>query len=73
MMDDDWITDDYEFELWQDGCPVAKASAKNRDAALCEIGHYAMVYSQDGPVSVYEVKRTKVGYRAAAAMAKETE
>lgn len=37
------------FRLIQDGIPVAWAEGSN---ALGEIKHYALVYSQDGPVRI---------------------
>lgn len=45
-----------EFELVQDGIPVATAIGKREDAWQ-EIQHYASVYSQAGPVEIYEVIR----------------
>lgn len=50
---------DSEFELWQDDCWMAGTSGPREDA-LRDILHYAMVYGQDGPVKVYEVKRTLI-------------
>lgn len=50
---------DAEFELVQDGVPVASASGK-RESAWPEICHYAAVYGQDGPVEIYEVIRRRV-------------
>ena len=50
---------DSEFVLLQDDCWVAGASGPRQDA-LREILHYATVYGQDGPVKVYEVKRTLI-------------
>jgi len=50
----------HEFELWQDGIPVAMTNAESRDDALREIKHYAAVYGQDGPVEVFEITRAKV-------------
>ena len=44
----------YEFELWQDGIMVASVVSKDREAAYRDIKHYAMVYSQDGPVEIKE-------------------
>ena len=42
----------FEYELWQGGEAVAWVSANTQEAALREITHYAMVYSQDGPVQI---------------------
>lgn len=44
------------FELWQDGCVVASVEAYDRDLAEREIEHYALIYSQDGPVEIKERK-----------------
>lgn len=55
------MNDDYEFEVWQDGIPVATAASTDRAAALREAMHYAAVYGQDGPVKVAEVKRVWLG------------
>ena len=44
----------FEAELWQDGMMVAGASGPTKEVVEREINHYAMVYSQDGPV---EIKR----------------
>lgn len=55
------IADDYTFEVWQEGLPVAEASARNRADALREAHHYAAMYGQDGPVEIYEVRRKKLG------------
>lgn len=48
-----------EFELIQDGIPVAGASGKREDAWR-EIQHYAAQYSEDGPVEIYEVIRRRI-------------
>lgn len=42
----------HEFEVWQDGIMVASAVCDDRGRALAEIMHYAMIYSQDGPVEI---------------------
>lgn len=44
------------YEVWQDGMCVAGASG---DGALDEAHHYAMMYGQDGPVTVYRVTTTR--------------
>ena len=54
------MTDGFEFEVWQDGAPVASAHSVIRDDALREAQHYAMMYSQDGATTIYEVHRTVV-------------
>ena len=51
---------DFEFEIWQDDIPIATTAADNRDDALREASHYMMMYGQDGPVELYEVKRERV-------------
>lgn len=43
---------EYEFEILQDGMVVASGSCANRDRAIAEAHHYAMMYGQDGPVEV---------------------
>jgi hypothetical protein len=47
----------HRFQLWQDGIMVAAVDCASREYALKEIGHYAAVYGQDGPVNIVEVKR----------------
>jgi hypothetical protein len=42
-------TYEIEYELWQGDAMVASSNDKK------EIEHYAAVYSQDGPVVIYEV------------------
>lgn len=44
-----------ELEIWQDGMCVAGVSSADRLAAFSEAAHYTMVYSQDGPVELFEV------------------
>lgn len=51
--------DTAEFEIWQDDMPVASASGP-RDLAEREARHYAVMYGQDGPVTIYEVTRKEV-------------
>lgn len=43
---------EYSFELEQDGIVVASVSGSDLEAVRREIWHYAMVYGQDGPVSI---------------------
>ena len=45
---DDW----FEFEVVQNGQVVAGVGGPNREAALKEAMHYAMVYGQDGPCEI---------------------
>lgn len=49
------------LELEQDGQIVAAVEGP-KDDAIREIRHYAMVYGQDGPVTI-KVKRGKVDLR----------
>ena len=50
----------WSFLVEQDGMVVASGDAPTEDGAKREAGHYAMMYSQDGPVkvSVKEVQGT---------------
>lgn len=43
---------EYEYEVWQDGALQAGGSALDYASAKSEASHYAMMYSQDGPVEV---------------------
>ena len=47
----------FVFEVWQDGGKVAAVDGPDRYKAMAEIGHYAMMYGQDGPVKVFERDR----------------
>ena len=38
--------------LLQDGVIVAQVTAPDKRRMLAELGHYAAVYSQDGPVAM---------------------
>jgi len=42
----------YTYKLEQDGLIVAEVSANTKAQADKEITHYAMMYSQDGPVRI---------------------
>jgi hypothetical protein len=42
----------YWFYVYQDGLCVAKGDAPTRKDAEREAQHYAMMYGQDGPVTV---------------------
>jgi len=48
---------EYEFEVWQGDGPIAFTTSADRAKALREAKHYALVYSQDGPVKIAEVSR----------------
>lgn len=39
-------------ELWQDGILVASVDAPTIGEAEKEIQHYALMYSEDGPVTI---------------------
>ena len=54
------ITGEYEFEVWQDGIPVAEVYSSNLDDALRDIFHYAAMYGQDGPVKIMQVQRREI-------------
>ena len=54
------MDDDYYFEVWQGDQPIAETCATDRERALREALHYAAMYGQDGPVKLYEVKRTEI-------------
>ena len=45
----------YQYGLFQDGLMVAAVDAPDKQRALAEINHYAMMYGQDGPVEIREV------------------
>ncbi len=53
------MSDDLSFEVWQDEQPVAWCEGP-ADAAWREAQHYAAMYGQDGPVTIYQVIRTPV-------------
>lgn len=47
----------YRYDLIQDGMIVASVIAPTKKQGEKEIGHYAFMYQQDGPV---EIKRPKI-------------
>ena len=49
----------YEFEIECDEMWVASANSDDREEAFKEALNYAMLYSQDGPVKMFEVFRTR--------------
>ena len=49
------------YELWQDGMIVAAVDCNDEELAKKEIQHYALVYSQDGPVKIVKKKRKNNG------------
>lgn len=51
------MSDEAEFEVRCSGEAVAWASGR-RGEAKREAEHYAVIYSQDGPVEIYEVFKT---------------
>jgi len=65
MSDNAAMTGDFEFEVWQDDVAVASACSADRTGALRDALHYAAIYGQDGPVTLYEVKRTEVSMKDA--------
>jgi hypothetical protein len=52
------VEERHRFQLWQDGIMVAAVDCANRHSAMKEIAHYAVVYEQDGPVKIVEVKQS---------------
>ncbi len=54
------MSDEHEFEVWQDGGPVAWACGADREAVWREARHYASQYGQDGPVEVFEVRTVRI-------------
>lgn len=52
------MSEQHRFELWQGGLMVAAVESPDKDRALLEAGHYAMIYSQDGPVEI-KIKRRR--------------
>lgn len=53
-------TGEYEFEVWQEGIPVAEVSARDLHDAFREACHYAAMYGQDGPVRIVQVQRRAI-------------
>lgn len=49
----------FEFAIWCDGERVATCSGPDRYRTMANAGHYAFMYSEDGPVEVKE----KIGRR----------
>ena len=49
----------YRYKLIQDGMVVASVDAPTKELAEREINHYALMYGQDGPVEIKEVKAMK--------------
>lgn len=48
---------DYQFRIKQTGFVVASGSAPDRDRMASLMGHYILLYAQDGPIEV----ETRVG------------
>jgi hypothetical protein len=42
----------YKYNLIQDGMIVASVECEDKELAIKEIKHYAMMYSEDGPVKI---------------------
>jgi hypothetical protein len=51
------MSEDEEYELWQDDMMVAGASGPG---SFGEIMNYARQYAQDGAVEVFRVRREKI-------------
>lgn len=49
--------DELEYEVRCNGEPVAWTAGRKADA-LPAAQHYAAIYAEDGPVEIYEVKKT---------------
>ena len=43
------------YGLWQDGVMVASVEAATWEDAYREIDHYALMYAQDGPVTIRRI------------------
>jgi hypothetical protein len=46
----------YRYKLIQDGIVVAYVECSDDEKAQKDINHYALMYSQDGPVKIVKVK-----------------
>ncbi len=46
------MSDDYHFDIMQDGVFAAGASGADLDSVRREMLHYAAVYLQDGPIEI---------------------
>lgn len=51
----------YGYKLIQGGIVVAQVEASTDEEAKQAIAHYAMMYSQDGPVKIVKLRRKKRG------------
>lgn len=47
----------YVYKLIQDGMTVALVESVSKEQAEAEIQHYALIYSQDGPVKIERKKK----------------
>ena len=47
---------EFVYALNQDGMEVARVESDDGNAAKAEIMHYAMIYCQDGPVTIQVIK-----------------
>lgn len=45
----------FQYDLIQDGIIVASVDASTDEEAKSEIGYYALMYAQDGPVKVVKI------------------
>lgn len=50
----------YQYDLIQDGLCVASVIAPKKSDAFKDIQHYALIYSQDGPVEIKDRSRKRV-------------
>lgn len=62
---------EYEFEVHQGWGFAASACSESRAKAAQEALHYAAVYGQDGPVTLFELTRTLITIEALAALSAE--
>ena len=46
----------FNYKLIQDVLVVARCESHDKGQALKEINHYALIYSQDGPVKIVKEK-----------------
>ena len=64
------MSEEYEFEVWQGDAWQAGGSTTTAQAAMDEADHYALMYGQDGPVTVrFYLKRELTREEMTAAIA----
>ena len=54
----------YTYALYQFGEKVAEVDASTDEDAQREINHYALIYSQDGPVEVCHTRKININITA---------